>query len=615
MCGIAGIAGSTAGKDDRLESMLDSMVHRGPDDAHSVKWTHLALGARRLAIMDLSRDGRQPLSGCDSSVTVALNGEIYNHVDLRETLQGLGHRFRGGSDTEVLAHAWEQWGERCVERLHGMFAIAAFEKPTGQLTLARDRTGEKPLYYARSDNELGFASEVRTLRRAGFGDGLELTSVRAFTEFGSVRGEATLFVGISALRPGTLLRYSVHGHEYEAKSYWCAGQTPSDDALPSPRAIRDQVTASILEAARADVPAALCLSAGLDSAILASVLSRAEAISEAFTLRFPIKGYDESIGAKKTAKLNGLSLTEICVDEADWPEILHDFVLALDQPSVDGLNSFIISRSIGKRYKVAFTGVGADEIFGGYSTFRYLTLPRLLRIPSEQFRRRAFTLIDRLPASRPTRVAQIMSGATGSLEASYDHLRSLDPVLQRSLMQDADSASPWSFVEGGELPIARQISEMELSRYLVDTLLRDLDALSMRNSLEMRAPFLHPVLVDLALRIIHRVDFKGNGKSLLREAFAGELPDHLQKPTRKQGFAVPIGAWLTTTVGREFVHAELTVEVWSKQGIFRPSARADILESLKTDLSRPTDHSRYLAVFGALVMTMWCRENNVNATT
>jgi len=242
--------------DDPVESMLKSMVHRGPDDEHSVTWAHLALGARRLAIMDLSLDGRQPMSGCDSSVTVALNGEIYNHADLRTALQALGHKFRGGSDTEVLAHAWEQWGQGCVERLHGMFAIAAFEEPTGQLTLARDRVGEKPLYFARRDNELGFASEVRALRAAGFGDGLEWTSVRAFSEFGSVRGEVTLFAGISALRPGTMLRYSGNDRESEVETYWCAGSVPSSDILPSPRAVRDQVTASILESARADVPSA-----------------------------------------------------------------------------------------------------------------------------------------------------------------------------------------------------------------------------------------------------------------------------------------------------------------------------------------------------------------------
>lgn len=611
MCGIAGIAKPADVGGEQLLAVMEAMAHRGPDDHHVVWHEGLGLGARRLAIVDTSSLGRQPAFGCDNTIVVALNGEIYNDQALRRELVFRGHTFRGHSDTEVVAHAWEEWGAGCVTKLEGMFALGVFDTTRLEISLIRDRLGEKPLYYFAGDGNFAFASEVRALRAGGFGAGINLSAVAAFARYGSLRGAETMTPGMYAVAPGSILSYQIATRKYAFTKYWNATVSQLTSRDQTPQSIRRILTAGILSASRADVPGSLYLSAGLDSAVLASVLSRTRTVTAAHTLRFDVPGYDESAGATDTAQFNGLDLNIVEVQESDWPSLIQGFVSSLDQPSVDGFNNYILCKAVGREFKLAFTGLGADELFGGYSTFRYLAIPRLL--PLRRSAIESSVVLRRAARGRLSRAALIASGGTGPLRESYDFVRQLDPLLRHSLKRAATPSSAWPLDDEPDSSLMKRVVGLELSRYLVDTLLRDTDSVSMHSSVELRSPFLHPSIIELALSLANNRPGESARKSLLREAFKDELPVRLRAPSRKTGFAVPVGKWLTSHAGRDFVHDEVTQELWDSIGIFTPKSRQRFLRLLEVDMSSPNDYSRYLTIFGALILTLWCRDNHAAA--
>ncbi|MGH9710022.1 MAG: asparagine synthase (glutamine-hydrolyzing), partial [Candidatus Acidiferrales bacterium] len=394
MCGICGVIGSEdrEGSTLQLQHMMRAMEHRGPDGNGMFIAPGATLGMQRLSIIDLP-GGQQPIWNETETLTVVFNGEIYNFRELRRSLEAVGHIFRTQSDTEVIVHAYETWGKDCVRHLRGMFAFAIVEMPGGRASrprrifLARDRMGIKPLYYATVAGKFFFASEVRALlasncipRRVSAG------ALSSYLLFGSVGEPMTLVDGIYSLPPGHSGHVSCDdpSGSFRTNAYWSvADATKSKADEPQGASPAEQVRTALEDSVRchllADVPLGIFLSSGIDSTALAALASRQRSGIKTFTVAFPEQEFSEAAFAKSTADRLGTQHSELLLSGDEMQSRLDDAVAAFDQPSVDGINTYFVSwaaRQTG--LKVALSGLGSDEIFGGYSTFS--STPRVARM-------------------------------------------------------------------------------------------------------------------------------------------------------------------------------------------------------------------------------------------
>jgi asparagine synthase (glutamine-hydrolysing) len=642
MCGICGAIdfSGTPEAVALVERMTPTMAHRGPDDAGYLDRGPIALGMRRLSIIDLE-GGHQPIFNEDGRVGVVLNGEIYNFRELTTQLKDRGHTFRTRADSEVVAHAYEEWGEDCVERLQGMFALAIWDGRTrhgsgengsapgedgGTLFLARDRLGIKPLYYyvqspkskvqspdfKNTDSngqklsgkeglwtlDFGpwtccvFASEVRTLLASGVVPRkLSRDAVESYLLFGSVSEPMTLIDGVLSLPPGHRMTIKLDPQRGAANSisisrYWNIAAAPSRNgdrsvtATPSRnghRAITDTASAakrvrSLLEESVrghliADVPVGVFLSSGIDSTALAALASREVSGVHTFTVAFPEDQFSEATMARRTAERLGTTHQELMLSGDEMLARLGEAIGALDLPTMDGINTYFVSagaRAAG--LKVALSGLGGDEVFGGYSTFR--RTPRYQRLAQAG---------NAMPGGVRSAIATAVAEAGGrfvrgdaarKLAALWQDSGSLpDPFYFGRLLftppqvsglmneaQPVEHESLWwnwlaeSVAEARQLDSFAAVSCLEAQSYLVNTLLRDTDSMSMAHSLEVRVPFLDHPLVEFVTHLPQEVKMaKGSGrgvpKALLVAALEDLLPAEVVQQT-KRGFTFPWAAWL-----------------------------------------------------------------------
>ena len=388
MCGICGVIGRTDPEPtpDVVRQMLAQMHHRGPDDEGLFVDGSVALGMRRLSIIDLG-GGHQPVFNADRTVVVVFNGEIYNFQELRCILQARGYRFQTHSDTEVIVYAYEEWGEQCVDHFEGMFAFALAEtskstrRGNPRVLLARDRLGIKPLYYALVDGNLIFASEVRALLASGQVEPrLSQAALQSYLLFGSVVEPMTLVEGVYSLPPGHRITLSAAGRHISVRPepYWDFAESarPTADpkiqertsATPFLRALLEEAVESHLVA---DVPVGVFLSSGIDSTVLVALATQKKASINTLTVIFPEQEFSEAEMARRTAQRFGTNHQELTLTGDDMLARLDDAVCALDQPSMDGINTYFVSWAAQQAgLKVALSGLGGDEIFGGYGTFR-----------------------------------------------------------------------------------------------------------------------------------------------------------------------------------------------------------------------------------------------------
>ena len=628
MCGICGVVEWRGSGDATsiVRQMTPTMRHRGPDDEGYLSSGSLALGMRRLSIIDLE-GGHQPIFNEDGSVGVVLNGEIYNFRELAKRLEDRGHRFSTRSDSEVVAHAYEEWGPQCLDHLEGMFALAIFDRrPSnkanagrnagGTLFLARDRFGIKPLYYYQDKQRFLFASEVRTLLASGvIPRQLSRSALRSYLLFGSVSEPMTLVEGILSVLPGHAMKIEL-GLEIDVpapKSYWniVEGQDRKkseksyngnakereskkaievderngrrveaeareksehaarngnrntfDSESPSHR-VRDLLEQSVRKHLIADVPVGVFLSSGIDSTSLAALASREVSGVHTFTVAFPEKEFSEAVIARQTAERLGTTHTELMLSDDELLTRLADAVGALDQPSIDGINTYFVSwgaREAG--LKVALSGLGGDEVFGGYSTFR--RTPQFQRIAS---------IGSRVPGAVRSAMAAALAGAGESssrgdavrkIAALWNHPEALPhpyffgralftPPQVSELMTGQTIAGGddlwWDWLTQGakrssSLDPFTAVSCMEAQSYLVSTLLRDTDSMSMAHSLEVRVPFLDHKLVDYVIQLSESSKVrKGSSKALLVSALADLLPEEVITQ-EKRGFTFPWENWL-----------------------------------------------------------------------
>ncbi|HKV06201.1 MAG TPA: asparagine synthase (glutamine-hydrolyzing) [Candidatus Acidoferrales bacterium] len=578
MCGICGVVGieSREVSEAVVRRMIAAMVHRGPDDEGILLCLPVGLGMCRLSIIDLPGGG-QPVFNESGTLAVIFNGEIYNFAELRKELEGAGHRFRTRSDTEVIVHAYEEWGDSCVRRLRGMFAFCAVEMPQGaaggatRVFLARDRLGIKPLYYARVDGRLYFASEVRALLASGCVPArISAAAIPAYLLFGSACEPLSLIEGAASLPPGHFMSVSADAPASAPAPapYWnapCSPLTPGTDPARQVRTLLEDAVATHLVA---DVPVGVFLSSGLDSTAVAALAIRARSGIHTFTIAFPDAEFNEAEIARRTAARFGTEHSELMLSHQEMISRLDEAIPAFDQPSMDGINTYFVSwaaRQVG--LKVALSGLGSDEIFGGYSSFRVTSTfaraaaaSRLLPRPLREFVAGRLAGTDASgSASDRSRKASAVFLNPGALPHAYFFTRLLFPprVAAAGLRGNADSwgAQPWwgwlsnSAREAQRMDRFTAVSWLELRSYLLNTLLRDTDAMSMRNSLEVRVPFLDSPLVEYVLSLPESAKrSSARPKALLVSALGDLLPGEIVAQ-RKRTFTFPWEHWLRGALG------------------------------------------------------------------
>ena len=560
MCGIAGLfrTGGETTPTDRLavERMAAAEIHRGPDDAGLFQDARAVLGHRRLSIIDLSPTGHQPMCNEDGAVWVTYNGEIYNYAELAAELSG--HRFVSRCDTEVLLHGYEQWGiQRLLRKLRGMFAFALYDSrgPRPLCLLARDRLGIKPLYYVARPDSMAFASEVKALVVSGLVPNRKNpTAMAGLLLLGSVPAPATGIQGVNCLLPGHYL--VADGTGVATHKYWEPGL---DTETGSARGLRDALADAVNRHLVSDVPLGVFLSGGVDSAALVALASRAKSSLATLTVVFDEREYSEGAQARQIAQEFGTDHREVRVTSHDFMRELPNVLRVMDQPTNDGVNTYFVSRAARQAgLTVVLSGLGGDEVFGGYKHYRWLarhgnSIRRFSALP--RFLRQAVlsTAVGYGRARGRENWMRLSSLAEGVSDAGlYLALRGFfAPEQVRALLDVHDSEvrlAAGEFLEATGPASRDAFRKMEMRRYLHDQLLRDTDVFSMAHSIEVRVPYLDHVLVAQASALsrerLRSLSVAGPvNKALLTEA-AGEPAVFEAARRSKRGFSFPFGKWM-----------------------------------------------------------------------
>ena len=560
MCSIAGLIQPDGSAVDKklLERMVDCLRHRGPDAQGVFVDGNVGLGHSRLKIIDPSNAANPPLFSEDESVAVVFNGEIYNYRELTAELTDRGHRFKTRSDTEVLAHAWEEYGPGCPERLLGMFALAVYDRQQGQVFLARDRLGQKPLFYARlPGGGLAFASEIKALLLLPDLDrDLDLAAVGEYATYGNPLGERSIYRGIRQLLPGRRMLLDVRSPDArpEIKQYWRLELNPQE--RPTGRDWIERLDERLSEAVRmrlvSDVPLGAFLSGGIDSSLIAAYMVRHSSSKvRTYTIGFPEESHDESVYARQVADHLGTEHhTEILTPRA--LQILPELVETYDEPFGDlsAVPTYYLCQLTRRHVTVALSGDGGDESFLGYNRYPgALALDALGRAITPLGRRISGWMSRRLPDGFPGQ-RSLSRLALMDFEL-YDHVMGCSPErlallgeeVRREYLADAQKKMAGDYLAFRHLGRLESYQYTDLMNYLPDDILVKVDRASMRHSLEVRCPLLDHRVVELAARIPARYKLSYfSGKKILRRLLLRHLPRKLfERP--KRGFGVPLSAW------------------------------------------------------------------------
>ena len=616
MCGICGQAsldGATGRDPAALTAMNDALVHRGPDSDGMLLDGPVGLAMRRLSIIDLA-GGDQPIANEDGTVHVVQNGEIYNYRELMKGLQERGHRFKTRSDTEVLVHLYEERGPHFVEELRGMFGIALWDSAKRRLVLARDRFGIKPLYYATAAGVLSFASELKALmRQPELPAEVDLDALEAFLAFNSIPAPLTIYRHARKLAPGHVLVWE--GGEPRVERYARPGPPPasalrteSEDELAAElrERLRDSVRAHLV----ADVPVGVLLSGGIDSSALAALASEeSDGRVSTFSIGFEERSFNELDQARLVAERYGTDHHELIV-RPDAAALMHELAVFFDEPFADSsaLPTYLVSKLASEHVKVALSGEGGDELFGGYFTYvADMLAPRIGR-PAAALR----PLVDRLPSSsrrtsldymakRFARAAHLppLEAHHGWKEIFSEEARAELLRVPREHPADPLAVYRERYAEtAGSEPLSR-LQDVDIGIYLPDDLLTKTDRASMAHSLETRVPFLDTALADFALALPRPMRVRGlQKKRLLRKAVEPLVPREIARG-KKRGFSIPAAAWLRGEL-EPFAREVLSPEAVGRQGFFDPDAVTRVLD---THASGREDLSRQL--WGLMSFALW----------
>jgi asparagine synthase (glutamine-hydrolysing) len=632
MCGIAGIIGNVSDIGACLASMNGALVHRGPDDAGVSLWSAderspaAGFAHRRLAIIDLSAAGHQPMNTPDGRFSIIFNGEIYNYRILRRELETEGVSFRSHSDTEVLLQLYARRGAECLKLLRGMFAFAVRDNQTGEVFIARDQLGIKPLYYNHTDNVFIFASEVRALLASGLVPRrLSRAGLISYLGSGSVASPHTIIEGVRILPPGHYIIIkpqadsSLGVEETPYTDGWLESASAPEglDRQSAVEALRDALKESVRIHLESDVPLGPFLSGGIDSSAIVALMSLvSNNRPKTFSVVFSEEKFSEAQHARQVAKKFDTEHHEIHLGEQQLFEMLPDAIGAEDQPTMDGVNTYVVSKAVKEAgITVALSGLGGDELFAGYPTFRRaLRLRSAAHIPGS-LRKGVASFGGRVwnDSVQKKKLWQLMS-SDGDPANACEISRQLFPLGEvDSFFIDrgdfvSDLSANFSYVteefNGGD--VINAVSLCELRGYMSNTLLRDTDCMSMAHSLEVRVPFVDVEVVHFVLGLPG--DWKTNGgrpKPLLQDALGDLLPPEVMyRP--KMGFTLPFEDWMQSRLCGEIDEAFDDERQFELIGL-RPKMVREVWRQFlrapqKVGWSRP---------WALYVLGRWCEQHQV----
>jgi asparagine synthase (glutamine-hydrolysing) len=623
MCGIIGFINreqQQPASQPVAQAMNRALIHRGPDDEGFYFKEHVALGMRRLSIIDLA-GGQQPISNEDGSVWVVFNGEIYNFADLRQQLQQRGHQFRTHSDTEVIVHLYEEHGDDLVQHLNGMFALALWDERRQRLLLARDRMGEKPLYFTQSKEAFVFASELKALlQHPSIERRLSLVALRKYLQYEFVPSPHTMVEGVWKLPPAHRLIFEKG--QWRQERYWQLRYDQERLQLSEAKAV-EELARRLREAVRlrlvAEVPLGILLSGGIDSSSVAALACEAAGQRvKTFSIAFADKSFDESSYARRVAEHLGTEHYEQRFTEREMLDIVPEIPRLLDEPLGDAslIPTFLLSRFTREHVTVALGGDGGDELLAGYPTYVahrmadvYRTLPPFVR------ERLIEPAVKRLPVSLDNlsfdyKAKRFVRGAL--LPAGTRHtvwMGSYDARLQHKLLQpELIMACPDELVfdevraydrlidkTGGD--VVEAMMQLDATHYLSECVLFKVDRASMAASLETRAPLLDHTFVEFLTRLPLDLKLRGSiwkptGKYILKQAMRDRLPrDVIERP--KKGFGMPVAKWVKGEL-RSLVRDTFAPERLHRHGLFNPPYIQWLL----------TEHERGVADHRKLIWTL-----------
>jgi asparagine synthase (glutamine-hydrolysing) len=620
MCGIAGVVGNkndfVADAND-VHRMCQTIVHRGPDDEGIFARGRAGLGMRRLSIIDLST-GNQPIHNEDASIWVVFNGEIYNFLELRPRLEKLGHKFYTNSDTEVIVHAYEEYGADCVQELHGMFAFALWDEREQKLLLARDRFGKKPLYYAVHDGRLLFGSEIKTiLAVAPELATVDPEGVLSFFYFGYIPDPLTSFVQIRKLPPGHLLELN-NGHT-RVRKYW---ELPAHGVYEpaSEEECLEEMEARLTEAVRcrliSDVPLGALLSGGVDSSTMVALMARVSPRQvKTFSIAFSTADFNEADHARVVANHFGTEHHELLVDP-QIEETVHALTHSLEEPFGDSsmVPTYHVCRLARQHVTVALAGDGGDELFAGYDRYRSYIRRRKLRLfpPGAGWLYRTY-LHPRVPTA--WRGRRFLYNLSLPLRERYLDGIAILPACQRDRTVFSSEFLAWADQQPSPFEIFRrhllnnptsdplsEVQYLDAKTYLTGDILTKVDRMSMATSLEVRAPFLDHKFAEWAARLSPRWKMRmGEPKYILKK-----LAERLGVPRqalyrKKQGFSMPLVHWFRQNPSPallDILEEPRTIE----RGYF---SREGIRSKLREHRSGARDHS--WEIWHLLIFELWHR--------
>lgn len=618
MCGIIGMVSNFPIADDSwLLAGRDLMIHRGPDGAGVWKskdncaW----MGHRRLSIIDLSSSGSQPMLDATNQVCIVFNGEIYNYKDLKKKLQSLGYIFYSSSDTEVVLAAYVEWGGESLQRLNGMFALGIHDQKKQCLFLARDRAGEKPLFYHHSHKTMLFASELKALITSPhISRRLDLNALDCYLAYGYVPGDRCILRGVKKLPPAHALLFNMESGKVRVWRYWNLPEYDNyaaEDRVDE-EVLLDELDVYLEDAVRhqlvADVPVGVLLSGGVDSSLITAMAVRSEANIRTFTIRFPGYGsYDETKHARLIANYFGTEHIELEANEVSV-DLLPILAQQFDEPMIDSsmIPTYLVSKLVRQYCKVALGGDGGDELFGGYWHYsRLLWMQRWLAWLPYKIRYAAAMISSAiLPVGFKGR--NWIQGFTVDLQllASYFDYYSRQRLINLKELRTpiAEEIREARTPQNGDLLF--RSTRMDFENYLPEDILVKVDRTSMLNSLEVRAPFLDYRIIEFAFgKVPSFLKATSKYKKILLKKFAARLLPKEFDFQRKQGFSIPLSAWLNNGPWKEFFHDTL---LSSNASFFN---RQYVMSLLDGQACGRANNER---LFGLLMFELWRKEYRIN---
>ncbi len=621
MCGINGVIylKSKSDFDQQVRKMNDALAHRGPNDEGVFSESGISLGHRRLSIIDLSSAGHQPMSFLNERYMIVYNGELYNFKEIRNELTDVS--FHTNSDTEVILAAYARWGEACLDHFNGMFAFAIYDKQTHELFIARDRLGIKPVYYSQTENHVAFSSELRALFASGLvKKKLDKNSLQDYLRYQTVHAPATIIENVKMLLPGHFMK--IKEGRVEIKCWWKLQVKPMN-SVPDVKEVQKNVRKLLRDAVErrliADVPFGAFLSGGIDSSIVVGLMSEVAASPvNTFSITFDDSEFSEAVYAKQIAEKFKTIHHEIKLKPEDFLSDLPEALDAMDHPSGDGPNTYVVSKATKKAgVTMALSGLGGDELFCGYDIFK-----RAVELENKKW-------LNAIPRGIRALVGNRMkknSGVAGEKKAVILGLKKINfasfyPVSRQVLLEEqvrkisALKSSDANAVFAITSDITKnypykdhllsRVSLSEMSTYMQNVLLRDTDQMSMAHALEVRVPFLDYTLVEYVMNLPDSIKFPHTPKKLLVDACKDLLPDEIvNRP--KMGFTFPWKSWMKHEL-KSFCETRL-----EKLGR-REQFNADGLNSLWKSFLADDPKVTWSRIWPLVVLSHWLEKNDIES--